>query len=216
MFQHGDITEYENGEKFVTLEVGSNLLAHLNVDTYSCFNGDSWVEQELEHFGSGESEAPYDSDNYDDYEWNYDHAAILKDLAEASASNVLEQLSHDGIIESIEVQGVDSPREYNFITDSYTALWTLNLTKLDGWAAENNFNAEEYLSEFHGSRSGFMSFVPSWFRDAPEDTTLWLKLDAYLRAELDTDSQFYAVAEAEWEAYENNVSITRNAKDSEG
>lgn len=214
-FQHGEITVNEDGDRIVELDIWSNLLPHLNVDTYSCFNGDSWVENELEHFGSGESEAPYDSDQYDDYEWDYDHPAIIKELAEASAGNALEQLSGDGILLGVEVKDTSSPREYNFTTDSYSAIWTVNLSKLEAWAAEHGFEAEAYVREHHSSRSGFMSFVDRWLEDEPEDTALWLMLDAYMREELDRDSQFYAVCEVEWDAYNDHTTITRVKDDTE-
>lgn len=214
-FQHGEITVNEDGDRIVELDIWSNLLPHLSIDTYSTFTGDGWLESELEHFGSGDSDAPYDSDQYDDYEWSYDHPAILKVLAEASAGDVLDQLAGQGILLMVEVKDTSSPSEYNFTTDSYSAIWTVNLTKLEAWAAENGFEAQAYATEHHGSYDGFMSFVDRWLEDEPEDTKLWLMLDAYFRAELDSDSQFNAVCEVEWEAYSDHTTITRIGQDTE-
>lgn len=194
----------EDGETIVEIELDSNLLPVLNIDTYQCFNGDSWVESELESFSEEE-----DKDlGYDDFEWQYDHAGIVKALAQASAETVLDQLATDGVITGVDVQSVYSPREYNFATDSYRALWTVNLSKLEAWCKESAFDADAFAKEHYSSYDGFMSFVPSMLRDDREGTTVWLMIDAYMRSEYDEERGFLHVAEAEWEAYQNNVIVT--------
>jgi hypothetical protein len=194
----------EDGETIVEIVLDSNLLPVLNIDTYQCFNGDSWVESEIEHFME---ETGKDLD-YDDFEWQYDHAGIVKALAEASAETVLDQLASDGVITGVDVQSVYSPREYNFATDSYRALWTVNLSKLDQWCKESAFDPDAFATEHYSSYDGFISFVPAMLEDDREGTVIWLKIDAYLRSEYDEERSFYNVAEAEWEAYSNNVTVT--------
>lgn len=194
----------EDGETIVEIKLDSNLLPVLNIDTYQCFNGDSWVEQEIEGYNENEGTDL----GYDDFDWNYDHAGIVKALAEASAETVVDQLATDGVITGVDVKSVYSPREYNFATDSYCAVWTVNRSKLEAWCKETAFDADAFAKEHYSSYDGFISFVPSMLRDDREGTTLWLMIDAYMRSEYDEERGFLHVAEAEWEVYQNNVTVT--------
>lgn len=200
-----------DGAELVSFEVDSNTLPYVEVDTYGMHNGDNWTENTLENFGSGESDAPYDSPNYDDYEWDYDHAGIIKGLAETSIREILDQLAGDGVIKSIEFISTYSPREYNFTSDSFKARWTINLAKLTKWCDDAGFDPDEYAREFHSSYSGFISFVDGWLSDPDRrpGTVLWLRLCAYLRAELDEESLKMALWEDEDSIYDENVTITR-------
>lgn len=202
-----DFTEeirVEDGHRILKFTTDSNMLPVCQPDTYSSFTGDSATENFLEYQAEQGK-----SSNYDDYDWTYDNAAVVKALGEAGAERILSDLSAEGILLSVEVIGSDSPREYNFTTDSYKATWEFDATALDEWCAENGFDPDTYVAEHHASYAGFYSFVESWIKD-PTDrpgTIQWLKFAAYLRAEADTEGQFNDMCEAESEAWDNSTTI---------
>ena len=200
----------ETGHRIMKFATDSNMLPVEQPDMYHTYNGDWWTERFLENME--EDGQPSD---YDDYDWEYDSSAACMKLSQAGAQDVVDQLSAWGIIRSVEVTSTWSPREYNFTTDSYKATWEFDADKLDEWAAENNFNAAEYVKQYHSSYSGFMSFVEDWIEDERyiEGTTQWLKLAAYLRAELDENQQRIAMQEVEDEAWDETTVITRKTED---
>ena len=80
------------------------------IDTYGMFDGGS-IDDALIEWYNEEHNTDY---NYDDFEWEYDHENIVKDLAKKRA----EYLENDvDIIHSVKVLSTGSPREYNFSTD---------------------------------------------------------------------------------------------------
>lgn len=200
----------ESGHRIAKFETDSNMLPVEQPDMYTSYNGDCFTEQYLENME--EDGQPSD---YDDYDWTYDPAAVCMKLSQAGAEDVVNQLSSDGIIRSVEVLSTWSPREYNFATDSYKAVWTFDLDLLEAWAKENNFNAHDYAQEHHRSYDGFMSFVTGWMEEERyiEGTSLWLTFSAYLRSELDQDQQRYAMQEVEYEAWDETTTITLKDKD---
>lgn len=200
----------ETGHRIMKFETDSNMLPVEQPDTYGSYNGEYATEQWLE--GQEEEGLPTD---YDAYDWTYDSAAVIRALGEAGAENVISQLSDAGIVRSVEVLSTYSPRQYNFATDSYRAVWEFDADALDAWCIEHNFDAAEYVQKHHRSYDGFMSFVGSWITDPHyiEGTTQWLKFAAYLRAELDQESQTSAMAEAEFEAYSNSTKAELKTED---
>jgi len=200
----------ETGHRIMKFATDSNMLPVEQPDMYTSYSGDSWTERYLENME--EDGQPSD---YDAYDWSYDSSAVCRKISEAGADDVVNQLSAWGIIRGVEVQSTWSPREYNFATDSYKAVWEFDADKLDEWAAENNFNAAEYVKQYHSSYDGFMSFVEGWMEDERfiEGTTQWLKLAAYIRSELDQDQQRMAMAEVEDEAWDESTTVTLKTED---
>ena len=207
-----DFTEEirEDGHRILKFETDSNMLPIEQPDTYSSYTGDSETEGFLENQAdNGESS------DYDDYDWSYDVAGVVKALGEAGAEDALSQLSSEGILLSVEVTDTYSPREYNFATDSYKAIWEFDATALDEWCESNSFDPDKYVAEHHASYDGFMSFVTMWMDDQATrpGTIQWLKFAAYLRSELDMEQQVNAMAEAESEAWSQNTTVTPREKD---
>jgi len=199
----------DEGVDVLELEVSSNTLPGVTVDTYQTFTGDSSDQNFLDY----QSEQGEPSD-YDDYDWDYDNAAVHRELAEASIEAIIAQLGGKGVIESIELTSTWSPKEYNFKTDSYNALYTIDPAKLEEWADEN-FKLEEYLKEYHQSYDGYADFVGMYLED-PETqwgTLIWLKLAAYVRAELDGEAYMNYMCEREGEIWSNNTTVTPRNKD---
>lgn len=199
----------ESGHRIAKFSTDSNMLPVEQPDTYHVYSNEYAVEQFLEN--KSEDGEPAD---YDDYDWTYDTAAVIRGLGEVAAHEIINQLGTD-IIRSITVTDSYSPREYNFTTDSYKADWEFDLDALEAWAAENNFNVAEYVKEHHSSYDGFMSYVEGWIEDERyvEGTTLWLTFAAYLRSELDRDALQMEMMEALSELWDQNMEVTLKTED---
>lgn len=202
----------EHNRLTLTLDISSNTLPGVTVDTYQTFTGDSsdqmFLENQMEQGESGE---------YDDYDWEYDNAAVHKGLAEASIEAIVDQFCKPGgaeIIQSIEFDSTWSPKEYNFKTDSYTARYVLNVLELERWAG-NNFSLPDYVRDFHQSYDGYMDFVSTYLEDPDTrvGTIIWLKLAAYFRAELDTEAYMNYMSERESEIWSSNTKVTPVERD---
>jgi hypothetical protein len=200
----------ETGHRVAKFAVDSNMLPVEQPDMYSTYNGDYFTERYLENME--EDGQPSD---YDDYDWTYDSSAVCRKLSEVGAQDVVNQLSSEGIIRSVEVESTWSPREYNFATDSYKAVWEFDLDLLEAWAKENRFNDSEYVKKYHSSYDGFMSYVEDWMEDERyvEGSTLWLTLAAYLRMNLDLVQQEESMREVEYEAWDETTTITLKTED---
>ena len=81
-----------------------------NIDTYQTFTGEGTDEMIIQSYNE-EHDTDY---GYDDFEWDYDHAEIVRDLATKRAI-LLE--TEAPAINSVKVKSTGSPREYNFSTD---------------------------------------------------------------------------------------------------
>lgn len=199
----------ETGHRFAKFETDSNMLPVEQPDTYHTYSNEYAVEQFLEY--QDENGEPSD---YDDYDWKYDTSAVIRGLGELGAADVISQLGTD-ILKTVEVTSTYSPREYNFTTDSYRAVWEFDLDKLEAWAAENNFNARDYAKKHHGSYDGFMSFVEGWLEDerSIEGTSLWLTFAAYIRSELDENQNREAMLDGLSELWDQNMEPTLKTED---
>lgn len=213
------IARDDDGNLTITLD--SSMLPGVNVDTYQCFNGDRWEESELAYF-SEEGVPSWLVDHpaaqrahpileWDDFDWNYDHRAILRALSEAAA----DDLVHDGglgipqIIDNVEVHSVYSPAAYNFATDSFTATLTLDTEVLaevlEGVSTED---LEAWARDRWASCDGFISHIPRYFDTEHQWATVWAAV-ARVLADAEYDGTM-AVAEAEWEAYSEHTEVTLN------
>lgn len=190
--------------RIITERFAGTMLAGVHIDTYQMLNGDSWGDSELEWLDS--EGQPSD---YDDYDWTYDHAGICRDFAAASVAALLDQLDRSILVDA-KVLDVGSPREYNFTSDWYEADWTVDMDALDAWLDAHEWSLDAYVAEHHGSYDGFYSHIPGRLSDPKQRdwTVFFLKLDAYVRAELDTDEYNSALWEAETMVYAENTTYT--------
>lgn len=206
----------ESGDRIVKIDIDSNLLPAISVDTYQTFPGDSAVEMDLEHHAE-----QYDIDA-DDLRWNItDHQGVLRALSEAAVETLNDQLCFGGgpeghgfdIVSFDGVQSVYSPRYYNFQTDSFRSEVTINVSRLVAWLGWETGGAviktvERYGYDNFSSRDGFISFVTGAMEDERRlGTLIWLGLHKYLSEALDRDTCFHAVAEAEHGAYTEHLEV---------
>ncbi len=219
-----DCAERLNDDGTVTLRMTPSAWHRYNIspDTYQSFTGDSWMESEIdytnqesslsERFGSQYADLDYDIDlTYDHFTWTYDHAAIVRDLAEEAASWIAETLWDAGLESVADVKVIDtwSPAYYNFTTDGFEITLTCDPAELR--ALTPDFDVDEWGHEHYSSYDGFASFVPS--RLAEDE---WrAEYDGGFRVEsllanhdaLNERGWIYRLAEAEWEVYTDNVKV---------
>lgn len=209
------------------IHVDSSMLPGVNVDTYQCFTGDSWVDSEIDWLvGSAEGmdsivdhpaavRAEVELD-WDDFDWTYDHQAILWALSEAAAEDLINTagIDFDQIIVDAEVTSVYSPATYNFATDSFAGWLTLDTEVLaEALGDMETYDVEEWARARWASRDGFMSHVPRYFDDEPQWATVWAAV-AKVLVDSDYDGTM-ATAEAEDEAYMSNTRVELNARGAE-
>lgn len=215
-----------NEDGTVTLRMTpSNWHAYnMSPDTYQMFTGDSWCESEIEHFNSGEMSLGMFGDQYavldgaigrlewDHFEWVYDHAAIVRELAESLGQWMWTTLTDMGLSCSIEVKDTWSPQFYNFTSDGFEIEVTCDPAELRGLTL--GFDVDAWGAEHYQSYDGFASFVPSRLNE-----TEWhaeydggFRIESLFAASADFEVRergwVMALAEDEWEIYMQNVKIT--------
>lgn len=182
-----------------TLTINSQDLGDAaTIDTYKMFNGETVDEVLIEYYNE-EHNTDYD---YDDFEWDYDHAQIVKDLAERRAE-FLE--SECNAIQKCVTTVTGSPREYNFSTDYAVLEITYDETKVENYIKEHKDEYDSWYKE-----SGWWS-ATEWRDDddkCKEENREIARLDYYLNETIDHDTAYYALAEYEYEIYENNTKMT--------
>lgn len=199
MFKNAD------GEKMARIDLESSTLPGISIDTYQTFNGESWLEQQYESIAE-ETGLELDWSNTD---VKYNFPGILQGLAEASIEGIVYQL-YDSPIESIEFVSSWSPTYYNFQTDTYTATYTVNWTKLQKWLKQSGKNREEWFIERWRSYDGFHSFMyPGYWEDPQykQAMLVYATIAMWMEENIDADEVFMHVAEAEWEVYYENAEI---------
>lgn len=207
----------------LTIRVDSSMLPGVNVDTYQCFSGDSWMDSELDYLSiEGVPDWMVDHPTaqratvewgVDDFDWTHDHQATLRTLAEVAAEDLVDSggITFDQIITGAEVLSVWSPAAYNFATDSFDAQLTLDTEALA--EALDDIDVDEleaWARDRWASRDGFMSSIPRYFDTETEWATVWAAVAKVL---IDSDYDgFMAVAEAEHEAYSEHTAMELNSR----
>lgn len=186
-----------------TLTINSQDLGDVaTIDTYQTFTGDQTDENLISYYND-EHNTDYD---YDDFEWDYDHAQIVKDFAERRAE-FLE--SESPAIHKCVPVSTGSPREYNYSTDYAMFEIDYDDDLVEKFIKEN----QEDYDEFYRS-SGWYEHT-EWRDDDDEqkaENIEMSKLDYYLNKTIDHDTAYYALAEYEYEIYENNTTMKLNKK----
>lgn len=182
-----------------TLTINSQDLGEVaTIDTYCMFNGETVDDMLIEDYNE-EHNTDY---NYDDFEWDYDHAQIVKDLAERRAE-FLE--SESPAIHKCVSVSTGSPREYNFSTDYAMFEITYGDDLVEKFIKENQEDYDKFYRD-----SGWHEHT-EWRDDddeQKEENIAISKLDYYLNKTIDHDTAYYALADYEQEIYENNTKMT--------
>lgn len=106
-----------------------------------------------------------DYPNFDDrYQAEYDHSGYVKHLAQTSVNTLhtnlvnrwdysepdehgTRQKIYDNIVLNIELDQSTSPAFYNYTTDSYTALWTINELNLGAWIGARLDEYDDFIKD---------------------------------------------------------------------
>ena len=214
-----------DSEGQLRIHLDSSMLPGVNVDTYQCFNGDSWEESELEYVSENLREclvshpAADRADvafEWDDFDRTYDHHAILWALSEAAADGLVHDggINFDQIIVDVEVTSVYSPAAYNFATDSFAGWLTLDTEALSESLGDiDTAGLAAWAKDRWASRDGFHSHIPGYFDNEPQWAMVWAAV-ARVLVDADYDGTM-ATAEAEWEAYGEHTTTTLNHRGAE-
>ena len=222
-FDHVDLL---NDDGTVTLRMTPSAwhVHNMSPDTYQSFTGEPWEQSEIDYFNSeglhdafGEQYAGLDVEvnrlgttlTYDHFVWDYNHAGIVRDLSEELANWMGETL-HDAGLElvSVEVRDTWSPKEYNFVSDGIEVNLTCDPAELR--ALTEGFDVDEWADKHYRSRDGFMSFVTGRMNDADWHAIYHgeFRVESILAAWDVERDWVMRLAEAEYEVYSKNVTVT--------
>lgn len=101
------------------------------IDTYGMFTGDGTAEGEVSHL---DEEYPELEKDYPDLEigFDYDFPRIVEALAGWSIAFIEQAAHNEKWLKSVPIiKKSNSPRFYNYTTDSYTAEWDIDEAYLD-------------------------------------------------------------------------------------
>lgn len=174
----------------ITLKIDNRDLAY-TIDTYGMFTGGSVEEMEEQHYID---EYGIDPESID---FEYDHAGAVKSLAEASINILWNELRE--IVENIQLIETNSPRFYNYTTDSYVAEWTINADRLQAYVTSHANEFEEFVDE---------RWAYEYTRAVAEDdvnTQTVVALDFWTRQVLPEDTYNDQMFEAESEAWFEHI-----------
>ena len=181
------------------------------IDTYGMFTGDSVEDMEREHY------ADTYALNLDEVELNfeYNHPGVVKRLAEESISLLWDQFcgivgNRDGIVRNITLDKTTSPQFYNYTTDSYVAIWDVNIIKLKNWIRKNRDNYDTYLTENYDAYDR-EKLTPG--SESYDQEYHWISMiDFYTRTEYDPEEYESHMFEKETEAWMENMDLDAESK----
>lgn len=112
---------------------------NIHIDTYQMLTGESHDEITIEYENENRPEGT-DELTYDDFDWSYNHPAIVKDFATASIKIIDQAIKYTDyakIIINIEYLASGSPKFYNYTSDWYTAEYICDIVALHNYIAAN-------------------------------------------------------------------------------
>jgi hypothetical protein len=175
------------------------------IDTYNTFTLDNEYEMEIDylHEENERFTAEYGLPEFDDKEFfvddyvdfEYDMNGYREALAIASIDYIKElDQDNEKIFNSIGFNNTQSPREYNFTTDSYTMEIDYDNSKMQEWIQDNSAYFENYLNEnsnldFHLIKKGFLERKENYI-DSLYSVQLLAYLDFLYNSENEFDSPY--------------------------
>ena len=124
------------------------------------WEGDDKIEQEIEHLNELRAVKGLEPIDYDACQFDY------KDYEMQVVKGIAQYLERElvGFVNNITIQGVVSPREYNFYNDSANVVITLskgNIELINSYLSIHSTEFAAYLKERYTSCSGFISSYPN-------------------------------------------------------
>lgn len=161
------------------------------IDTYGMFNGESAEESEREYYA--------DEYNLTDIDFDYNHSGVVKHLAKYSVNLLLDNLPSD-VVQDITLENTRSPQFYNYTTDSYTAIWTVDAEKLKQYRYDNR---DAFAKWFDASE---------WSNDDLAENEYAIYLDFYTGKEYEPEAYENAIFEFEHQAWSENMRLDAESK----
>ncbi len=182
-----------------TVTIHSGDTEKIHIDTYGMLTGDSFVAYELD----GLQEQHNNNElTYDDFDWDYDHPAIVKEFAKHSIATVLQAIAHTpyaDIITGITYVESGSPKYYNYSSDWYRAEVSYNLVKLNEYVKANYDAILEKANSYSGSDH--------------DENMMYAAIVHILDNAIETDDYNYSMWEVEYEVYSNNTEVKLTKKE---
>lgn len=182
------------------------------IDTYGMYTGDGADESEVEFYRDGYNLSDDETQLID---FDYDHAGVVKALAEASVQLLHENfVQHgDGTITGIELEKTRSPQYYNYTSDSYTAIWGIDETKLEAYIEDHRteFNTFAQNSAW-GDRIQRAYWNGGANGEFDEDDYRVASVDFYTRNEYNPEDYESTMFEFENEAWTENMTLVPEAQ----
>lgn len=107
----------------------------------------------------------------EDFDWDNFSFDKYKSFVADEFNNALDNadsIEYEGLfvkLSPIDNATIDSPREYNFLTDTIEFNVTIDNKQVLTFAKNNKQQFNEYLNENYSSCSGFISFTPNNYND---------------------------------------------------
>lgn len=167
---------------------------NVHIDTYQMLTGESSEEYERENMREDGRE------DWDTVDITYNHDEIVKDFAMASINYLSHELTTEKpqIVESIEYVSHGLPKFYNYTTDHYVAIYTVNTVELHKYIAAN------YDAIYSKAKNYDASIVDG---EVSKENLAHAGLCHYIDATISQDDYNMAMWETETEIYYNNATI---------
>lgn len=182
------------------------------IDTYGMFDGSHATESELEYI---QEEHALTDDETRELEFDYDHAGVVRDLAGHSVNLIWNNVRNDdGIVKDVTLDKTTSPRFYNYTTDSYVAIWDINVLKLKKWIRDNYDKFELYRDEHWNDdyKLNKREHDGTVNRSYDPEYIIIAMLDFYTREVYEEDDYNEYMNEIELECWNNNMTLTAEAE----
>lgn len=168
----------------------------MHIDTYQMFTGDSFIEREVEYLCEQHDDSTL---TYDDFDWEFDHKAIVEAFAKASIEAILQAVAYEKpeIVKSIEFVSSASPKFYNYTTDSYVMTVDVHTPNLNDYIAKH-YDAVHERARGYGTS----------FEDVTPENLAHAGLCHYIDSLVVADDYNYTLWEIEHEVYSENCKVT--------
>lgn len=142
---------------------------------FSGFYGTIWEPeetQEMEYVNDEREKKGLEPVKWDDIKFDYDdyHLQVVKGIARRLEVDYLKPF-----VQSITIEKIVSPREYNFANDSANVIVTLctaNEKRILKYLSTHEDKWAQWLKDRYTSRSGFMSSYPNYIQEYMQDEPL--------------------------------------------
>jgi hypothetical protein len=189
----------------MTININNLDLENVHIDTYQMLTGDSFVESEIDNLREIEKD---DALTYDDFDWSYDHKAIVKEFALASIEILENAIDHDAI-KSIEYVSSTSPRYYNYTSDSYIMAVEVDVDNIDDYIAANQKELKEIVSDYAVRTANDDNFVYTFtpLSEIKTSDLYYAAICHIINNCITADDYNMAIWEREYEVYSKNTTI---------